>query len=291
MDKNEIFNIIKQLKTDEEIIEFVKNRLKELEDNTSECTIGQGYTDLYDGYISSKVHYKAVASTKNFNAPDLVYDDIEPYVSIIKEIKNTSYNELILFTTFFHYIYNYLKNDDLLGMERVATYMLSKKDKISIKEVKENECAFCSEKSGQVHNLFKFLGMDSQLITGYRDKEPHAFNIIYPNGYGNEPMFLYDVSHQVKFSNEEKSYSFGYFMGLNKEKYLDLISGNPFQIDLTKTEAWYRKAYGLDDSFQFHGDSPKYIVGLDKKKEIDIEEYNYLAHQENGVESVDIKKR
>ncbi|HJJ16862.1 MAG TPA: hypothetical protein OIM63_02075 [Bacilli bacterium] len=291
MNKNDIFNIINNLNTEDEIIEFVRNRINELEDNSRECTIGQGYTDSYNGYISSKVHYKAVASTKKFSAPDLVYDDMEPYISIVKEIKNKSYNELILFTTFFHYIYNYLKNDDLLGMERVATYMLSKKDKISIKEVKENECAFCSEKSGQVHNLFKFLGMDSQLITGYRNDEPHAFNIVYPNGYGNEPMFLYDVSHQVKFSNDEKSFSFGYFMGLNKEKYLNLMSGNPFQIDLTKTEAWYRKTYGLDDSFVFYGDYPKYIVGLEKKKEIDIEEYNYLSHQENGVESVDIKKR
>lgn len=44
------------------------------------------------------------------------------------------------------------------------------------------------------HNLFKFLGIDSEVICGARGKDLHAFNMIYPNGYGNEPMILYDPS-------------------------------------------------------------------------------------------------
>ncbi|MBO5475585.1 MAG: hypothetical protein J5982_03645 [Bacilli bacterium] len=291
MNKNEIFKTIRNLNTDEEIIEFVENRLRELEDSSSECTIGQGYTALFNGFISSKVHYKSIASTEIFKAPDLVYDDIEPYILIIKEIKKQNYNELTLFTTFFFFIYNYLKNNDTLGWDRIDTYMSNKDEKISIKKIKNNECAFCSEKSGLVHNLFKFLGMDSQLVIGYRDKLPHAYTIIFPNGYNNEPMFLFDVSHHVDFSDGKKHCSFGYFMGFNRKNYLQLISGNPFQIDLTKTEKWYREEYKLDDSLVFYGDSPKYIVGLEKQKEIDIEEYMFLSHKENGVESVEIKTR
>ncbi len=52
---------ILKLKTDEEIINFIKQRILELEKETNEKTIGQGCTDISD-YISSRIHNKLVAS-------------------------------------------------------------------------------------------------------------------------------------------------------------------------------------------------------------------------------------
>ena len=40
--------------------------------------------------------------------------------------------------------------------------------------------------------MFKFLGVDSEVVCGYRDSEGHAYNIVYPNGYDNEPMVIYN---------------------------------------------------------------------------------------------------
>ena len=47
MTKDEIQKNIYGLSTDEEIVEFVKFRLKELEDGSMETTVGQNYTDTF----------------------------------------------------------------------------------------------------------------------------------------------------------------------------------------------------------------------------------------------------
>lgn len=47
MTKDEIQKNIYGLSTDEEIVEFVKFRLKELEDSSMETTVGQNYTDTF----------------------------------------------------------------------------------------------------------------------------------------------------------------------------------------------------------------------------------------------------
>ena len=94
MTKEEINKKIFELQSEEEIINFVKERLKELEINSEEKTVGQNYTDSFRDYISQKIHYKAAENFNNFECPDLVYDDITPYINLIKEIKMGSwYNE------------------------------------------------------------------------------------------------------------------------------------------------------------------------------------------------------
>ena len=160
MTKEEINKKIFELQSEEEIINFVKERLKELEINSEEKTVGQNYTDSFRDYISQKIHYKAAENFNNFECPDLVYDDITPYINLIKEIKMGSwYNELSLFTTIFFVVYNYLPSKDI-GLDRYMTYLSHKNKRLSIKTVRENGIAFCSEKAGMAHNLFKFLGID-----------------------------------------------------------------------------------------------------------------------------------
>lgn len=271
MTKEEINKRVFELKNDEEIRQFVQQRIEELESQSEEKTVGQNYTDSFSDYISSKVHYKPAEKMKDAECPDLVYDDIEPYVNLIKAIKESSwYNELSLFTTIFFEVYKYLPSDDI-GLGRYFTYASHKGDKVSIKEIRDNGVAFCSEKSGLAHNMFKLLGIDSEVVVGARDSEMHAYNLVYPKGYGNFPVAIYDPSHFVSFRNGDKKISFGYYKTLNQEEYESLKNGIPYMIDLTKTESAYRKLYGWNgmlDDYSFNGDTPYYTYGLDAAKKM-----------------------
>lgn len=293
MTKEEINKTILSLQTDEEIIDFVKKRIQELEEKSIETTVGQNYTTTFEEYISEKTHYKAGARLKDAECPDLVYDDITPYINLVKAIKqNSCYNELTLFSIIFFEVYNYLPSDDF-GLGRAFTYLGNKGKRVSIKQIRDNACAFCSEKSGMAHNMFKFLGIDSEVVIGYRDSERHAYNIIYPNGYRNEPMVIYDPSFFVNFVMNDKKLSFGYFKALRREDYEKLMSGIQIKIDLSKTEKTYRQLYSLGDEYVFEGDTPSYIAGLDRKKELPgdniTDDLYYSTHLENGVESLSHK--
>ena len=269
MDKADIQKRIYELKTDDEIINFVKERISELENNSVESTVGQGYTDTFQEYISEKTHYKPGASFKDAECPDLIYDDITPYIDLIKEVrKGPWYSELSLFSSIFYTINGYLPNDDI-GLVRAFTYSTHKNKKVSIKTIKENCCAFCSENAGLAHNMFEFLGIDSEVACGIRDSREHAFNMVYPNGYDNEPMIIYDPSFFVNFVNDDNKLSFGYFKALGRGDYEKLINGEPIRTDLSKTEMNYRQLYGWDgslDNYKFKGESATYTIGLSKIK-------------------------
>ena len=269
MTKSEINKKIFELKSDEEIINFVEERLNELETSSVEKTVGQNYTDSFQDYISQKTHYKAAEKFDDSECPDLVYDDITPYINLIKEIKKGNwYNELTLFTTIFFTVYKYLPSEDV-GLGIYMTYASHKGKQLSIKSVRDNECAFCSEKAGMAHNLFKFLGIDSEVVCGARGTEMHAYNFIYPNGYEKEPMVLFDPSYFVSFINGNNKLSFGFYAVFRRQDYEALKNGTPTQIDLTETEETYRKLYGYNgslDDYDFEYETPIYIFGLENAK-------------------------
>ena len=266
MTKAEINKKIFELQTDEDIIKFVNERLNELEASSEEKTVGQNYTDSFQDYISQKTHYKAAEKFDDSECPDLIYDDITPYINLIKEIKKGAwYNELTLFSTIFFTIHSYLPSEDI-GLGRYMTYASHKGKKLSIKTISENGVAFCSEKSGMAHNMFKFLGIDSEVVCGARGTEMHAYNFVYPNGYGNEPMVLYDPSHFVNFIKDNNKSSFGFYKAFGKQA---LKAGTPIQIDLSKTEETYRKLYGFNgflDDYNFEYETPTYVYGLENAK-------------------------
>lgn len=291
------FDVIKSeidlLTTDEEIEQYVANRLNKLENSIKEETIGQGYTDSYNGYIGLKTHYKPMASTDKIKCVDLKYDYIQPYINLIKKIKNKKHNELTILNEIFYTINDFAELSTANQLSRGLIYLsaFQRKEDISIKTVFENDAAFCSERSGMAQNLLTFLGIDSSLITGYIDSEPHAYNIIYPNGYGNEPMALFDVSDFVNFNSDDVRYSLAYFYGMNSDKYKRFISGKSYKVELSKTEYFYRMCYNLGSNFDFSAIEHQYIFGLGNNPKVvskeDIEELIYSSHFENGVESVD----
>ncbi|MDY2724382.1 MAG: hypothetical protein SPF04_02910 [Bacilli bacterium] len=244
MSKEEIKQKILELKTDEEIESFISLRIAELESIAQEKIVGQDHTITFNDYISSKVKFKPVASLKNKECPNLIYDDILPYFELIKELAtNQSYlNELYLFTPLMFEIFNYMSSkenkdniEDTL-IERQLLYfnaMNTGKENISIKEFHKNKYAFCSENTGLAHNIFKILGIDSQFVIGKRNNENHAFNIIFPNGYGNSPAVLFDASYTIDFTNDlGNRYSLGYFKVLTPEEYSNMLSGNSTPINL-----------------------------------------------------------
>lgn len=269
MTKAEINKKIFELQSEEEIINFVNERLNELETNSVEKTVGQNYTDSFQDYISMKTHYKAAEKFSDSELPDLVYDDITPYINLIKEIKKaTWYNELTLFTTIFFLVHEYLPSEDI-GLGRYMTYQSHKGGRVSIKSVRDNKCAFCSEKAGMAHNLFKFLGIDSEVVIGARETNLHSYNFIYPNGYEKEPMVLFDPSYFVNFINGNKKISFGFYKLFHSQDYEALKNGTQMPIDLTKTEETYRKLYGFNgslDDYDFEYETPTYIYGLENAK-------------------------
>ena len=68
MTKAEINKKIFELQNDEEIINFVKERLNELETNSVEKTVGQNYTDSFQDYISKKHIIKQLKNLMIMNA-------------------------------------------------------------------------------------------------------------------------------------------------------------------------------------------------------------------------------
>ena len=291
MTKEEIKKKILELKTDEEIMSFIKHRIEELESIAQEKIVGQDYTITFDDYISSKVKFKPVASLKNKECPNLIYDDILPYFELIKELatEKTYLNELFLFTPLMFEIFNYMSSkenkdniEDTL-IERQLLYfnaMNTGKENISIKEFHKNKYAFCSENTGLAHNIFKILGIDSQFVIGKRNNENHAFNIIFPNGYGNSPAVLFDASYTIDFiNNRGTKYSFGYFKVLTQEEYNNMLSGNSTPINLDGSVNNLIRYYPILSDFNVSFENASYSIGIGEQLKI-----------ENGDKTPNIKK-
>ena len=292
MSKEEIKQKILELKTDEEIESFIRLRIAELESIAQEKIVGQDHTITFNDYISTKVKFKPVASLKNKECPNLIYDDILPYFELIKELAtNQSYlNELYLFTPLMFEIFNYMSSkenkdniEDTL-IERQLLYfnaMNTGKENISIKEFHKNKYAFCSENTGLAHNIFKILGIDSQFVIGKRNNENHAFNIIFPNGYGNSPAVLFDASYTIDFTNDlGNRYSLGYFKVLTTEEYNNMLSGKSTPINLQGSANNLIRYYPTLSSCTASFEDASYSIGLGDP--LKIENSSNSSHIKKG---------
>lgn len=270
MNYQQLLNKIFSLQTDEEIYEFIKERLNDLENRSVEKTVGQNYEEKFKDYISSKVHFKPADKLYGVEeCPDLIYDDIEPYYKLVKEIlKNKSSNMLFNFNLIYYIICEYLpSNHDVF--RRMNVYDSPHPNgRISIREIKEKQVAFCSENAGLTHNLLKFLGIDSEFTCGRKvvnnEIENHAYNFIYPNGYTKEPTLLYDPSNFLNFRNSDKTISVVFIKTLTEEEKDKLLNGEMVTLDLSGTEKMYRRIYGsVLENYSFEETRPIYGEGLD----------------------------
>lgn len=245
MSSSEIISRIEKLNDDEEILDFVHERLKELEEESEEAVIGQGYTDTYSGFISNKTHYKSTApiGKEKKESPDLVFDDESVYVDLIKRIKTAPNHEAALADVYpvSRIVYDYFfKSDQIYGddIDRAMVYyhaFLSGEKSVSIKQFKQCNLAFCSEVAGLTHNLFKFLGFDSELVIGARSvekgMEAHSYNLIYPRGYEGESCLLLDVSNNIKVLDSGVFYGFPFVKKLTNGEQSLLKLGTLVDLD------------------------------------------------------------
>lgn len=270
MDVSDIRKQIKELKTDEEIENFILSRLKELEDGTTEKTVGQDYTDTFSDFISSKVHYKAAKNFyKDQDIPDLVYDDINMYKLALQTIKKSGgYSDLTVMMVVTDVINTYLKhpyssNKD--ETDRFDAYFFPKdKKQVSIKEIAENQIGFCSERAGMAQNLLKFLGYDSEVVCGERDGRPHAYNLYYPKGYDGSAVVIYDPSFYLRSTLDGSKFILPYFSVLDSEQKELFKEKEPIELNFEGTIKMVKS--NLKEDIQFDLENPSaatYQIGLE----------------------------
>ena len=200
-------NYFKKLKTDEDIENYVKNRLNYLE-KKSEKKLISALTGIKSGYITkdSPIHASLI-----FSSP-FYLDDFNLYVKFVKHLKQfnrekSSENiiDLDVFTLICSmFVIDLFYDSSKKTIDRHDLYDL--KAELSIRDFYKNGSAKCIEKSAVMHNLLCFLGIPSNLIIGElklkgeeEGEELHAYNIV------NDPkknLWLVDFTNYVKVINK-----------------------------------------------------------------------------------------
>ena len=258
------------LKSDDQIIDFIDERIKELEQNAETKTvIAEPDTEFAD-YIGNKVRYLSI--NNYYNMPILVYDDFTPYINLIRTINNTNPRMGFVGTldSIFRTIYDYMGNQGTQDNEnlRLQIYFDAKKrgeDFVSIREFADNKCAFCSENAGLSHNMFKILGIDSKLASGTKVysgiRELHAFNLVYPNGYDGHKIMLFDPSHFISFQDQQDNkVSLPYFIKVSEEEYEYMRAGIMQDLDIKATVDLIQGCFGPYKSAEY--DEGRYTIGI-----------------------------
>ena len=262
--------VSEDLDTSEKIDSFLQQRIKTFEEETEEKTVGQNFTDGFREFISSKIHYKSAEVLPDGSNPDLVYDDMNPYRDILANLhKSGGYALSTLCNAIYYEIDNYLPSGDKVGFDRMDVYLNNHDGKVSIKDISERKVAFCSEKAGLAHNILKLLGYDAELVTGARNSEFHAYNLVYLKGNRSGAAALFDPSFFLNFKNDDGTrYSLAFLKPLSETELSILKSGKPLTIDdWSKTEEIYKKRYPMLNDSIIEENSSCYVYGLEPAKQ------------------------
>ncbi len=202
------FEKIKTLK-DEEIDEYINHRLSLLK-NKEQKEIGLN-TDqtIVNELLDENIIVNISADSKEAGEfayvyfASLVFDDDEMYKYLIRAVRNADnpYDAVINASD------EYLNmNDPRREDGNMTTFMrdtfykyfsLGPQKPLSIKTFHKHYFAICSEVAGVVHNMFKFLGIDSDYIIGNINGNSHAFNIVYYFGRDKKAIMV-DASRCYK---------------------------------------------------------------------------------------------
>ena len=198
-------NYFNELKTDSDIINYVKNRLNYLERKSKTEQISV-FTGIKSEYITKD---SGLFASLVFSKP-FYLDDFNLYVKFIKYLKQfnkvkTSENiiDLDIFTTLCSmFVLELFYDNSKKKVDRHDLYELN--GKLSISNFYKNGSAKCFEKSAVMHNLFCLLGIPSHLIIGRcgninEETGLHAYNII------SDPknnLWLMDFHNFIKVANK-----------------------------------------------------------------------------------------
>ena len=282
----EIKEIIRNLKTDEQIKEFVNLRIEELEKTSVETTAGVEYTDTFDDYIGSKVHYKNLPriGEAKLVLPELVYDDYEPYYEIIRALSKSSgeYNEYTIYPSIAIVLEKYFcgEQDEKSPMdraiERAEVYveaLNNGESEISIKRFKKTNHMVWGEIAGLIQNIYKILGIPSQLVIGKINGELHAFNIIFRYGYNRFPAALVDYTDPIVLFIPELGIKSSYplICGFDEETYSKLLKGEGVEFNPEDLVEMYKKVQLLENSILVSG---KLIYSIGNDSYVNNQEIN-----------------
>ena len=196
----EILDIMKNLQTDEEIEKFITYRLSMLE-NDEHKTIGINtdtsvYTKLLNENIKINLIGRIIIINNRVNASkfgSLMFDDNNIYKYLIKASKKYDNVYEAVYNAIKAYGTSKLSNSKIRDL--IYRCFSSTTDKaLSIKVLHYIKQTFCTERSGIAHNMFKFLGIESDyVVIGLYNNHFHSFNIVYPEGREKDSL-LYDAT-------------------------------------------------------------------------------------------------
>ena len=260
----EFKNAYSQLKNDDERIEFINNRIKQLmEEVKSMESIGMGIKGSYDSFISPTV---GIASNETPDFSKLVLDDMGVYKEFLDYIKNDVdrylYSEPSTINVIQYFIWNYFGYNAGNVFQRMDIYS-NGQNYLSVKDLRGKSIAACSERSAMVQNILKFLGFDSELVFGKLNvTESHAY-IIFKAGNG-KTRILYDPMNPVVYkTGDGEKYCPGVCL-MSEDEYIQLKNGSnfTFKYDLAK-KLFVGNNECFEDSRNYTCDDIKYTLNDD----------------------------
>ncbi len=238
---NEFKEEYKKLQTPEERDTFIKNRIEALMDNSKVKRIGLNLCGSYNGFISPDM---GVCSNASGYFEDMHMDDMNVYRDFMNFIDNDidkyMYGEPMAIYSIQHFIWDYFGLNAGGIVDRFNIYCGN--EPVSIKELKGNDVAACSERSAMVQNLLKFLGFDSEIAFGkLNNHELHAYVIFRPENDNNR--ILYDPMNPVKYEADGKNYYCPGISMMSEEQYTQLKNGEPYTFDYNLVKKIYTRTY------------------------------------------------
>ncbi len=260
----EFKNAYSQLKNDDERIEFINNRIKQLMEEAKPMeSIGMGINGSYSSFIAPTV---GIASNETPFFSKLVLDDMGVYKEFLDYIKNDVderlYGEPSTINVIQYFIWNYFGYNAGNVFQRMDIYS-AHQNYLSVKDLRGKSIAACSERSAMVQNILKFLGFDSELVFGkLNGTESHAY-IIFKAGNG-KTRILYDPMNPVVYKTSDgEKYCPGVCL-MSEDEYIQLKNGSnfTFKYDLTK-KIFVGNNECFEDSRNYTCDDIKYSLNDD----------------------------
>lgn len=254
------FEIMHNLK-EEEIDEYIKHRLSFLK-NKEEKRIGLNTEEcIYNGFLDEKIdintiiNFKPVGDDVIAKCGSLVVDDPEIYKYLIKCIKECDNPFSAIMAASDKYLslkdekrVNYKKLDEL-RIKFYYFFSIGRGKGLSIKSFHKHYFSLCSEIASVVHNMCKFLGIESDYVVGALNDISHTFNVIYLWGR-DDTAILYDGARDYDSLP-------GIFL-LDNQKKKELYSFNKVSFDNSDIEKSYSDLLG--QKITSHNQINEYII-------------------------------
>ena len=245
----------KKLQTQDERENFIKNRINELLQVSSNQKIGKEQCGSYNGFISPT---NEVVSNSSGLFPNLTFDDFDIYKDFLNFVENDVdkyfYGEPSTIMCVQQFVWKYFGVNSSNVFARMNVYDTPNNEPISIQKLKGINVAACSERSALVQNLLKFMGFDSEIVFGkLNSNESHAYIIFAPEKGGIK--LLYDPMNPVVFQAEGKE---EYGIGVSKmsnEDYIALQNGGTYKFNYDLVKKIYGKTECLEEERIYSSDS------------------------------------